>query len=125
VEEINARKEGEQRLALTSATLQTTEARYRTVFQTSLDCIVLSRLSDGRFIDVNKAFLELLGFEHDEIIGRTSAEFEIWADPEIRQELAKLLHEDSDFRDLKTRLKKKNGDLFWVSMSASVIEIEG
>jgi diguanylate cyclase (GGDEF)-like protein/PAS domain S-box-containing protein len=125
VEDINARKHAEERLAKTTTALQTSEARYRTVFQTSLDCIVLSHLSDGRFIDVNRAFLELMGYESNEIIGRTSSECGIWADPEIRPELARLLHENSTIQDFKTRLKKKDGELFWVSMSASVIEVEG
>jgi diguanylate cyclase (GGDEF)-like protein/PAS domain S-box-containing protein len=125
VEDINARKHAEEHLAKTKTALQTSEARYRTVFQTSLDCIVLSTLSDGRYIDVNKAFLDLMGYESNEIIGRTSSECGIWADPEIRPELARLLEENSSFQDLKTRIRKKNGDLFWVSLSASIIEIEG
>jgi len=125
VEDINTYKLGEERLADATRALQTSEARYRTVFQTSLDSVTISRLSDGEFIDVNKAFLDLTGWKHQDVIGKTSAETAIWVDARIQADLAKGLNQNSDLRDLKTQIRKKNGELTWVLMSASEIELEG
>lgn len=125
VEDIDARKEKQKLQATATRALQTSEARYRTVFQTSLECVIIIRLSDGELTDVNRAFLDLTGFERQDVVGRTSVEFGIWADPVIWLDLARVLSLNSNQRDLKTQIRKKNGELIWVLTSASVIEPEG
>jgi diguanylate cyclase (GGDEF)-like protein/PAS domain S-box-containing protein len=123
--EITEVKAAEERLASATAALLASEERYRTVFHTSLDCITLSHLSDGRYVDVNKAFLDLIGIEPEEIVGRTSRELGIWADPEARAEIVELLRRNSSFRDYQTQFVKRSGEKIWVLISAAVIEIGG
>jgi len=69
-------KRAAERLAKIREALRVSEQRYHTVFQTSLDAISINRIDDGSFIDCNKAFLDTLGYERDEVIGRTSQELE-------------------------------------------------
>ena len=125
VEDINARKIAVERLASAQQALQASEKRYRTAFQTSLDGICISHLRDGRFIDVNKTFLDIMGFERAEVIGRTSNELNFWADPGAREDLQEMLRRKTSFRDVNIRYRRKNGDHIWVLLSSSVIEIEG
>lgn len=66
VEDISARKIAEESLAAAQEALRASEERYRTAFQTSLDGICISHLDDGRYIDANKAFFDLMGFEREE-----------------------------------------------------------
>jgi diguanylate cyclase (GGDEF)-like protein/PAS domain S-box-containing protein len=105
--------------------LRQSEERYRTAFQTSLDAININRLSDGKYIDCNQAFLNIFGYEREEVIGRTSLQLGIWADPLDRRKIVAMLRENSNFRGLETQFKKKNGEVFWGEMSASEIEIDG
>jgi len=123
--DISDAKAAEQSLAAATSALRASEERYRTVFHTSLDCITISHLSDGRYIDVNKAFLDLIEIEPHEIVGRTSVELGIWAHPETRSEIVELLRRNSSIRDFQTQFVKKSGELIWVLISASVIEIGG
>jgi diguanylate cyclase (GGDEF)-like protein/PAS domain S-box-containing protein len=123
--DVSEAKAAEARLAAAAEALRASEERYRTVFQTSHDCITISRLSDGRYIDVNKAFLDLIGIEPEEIVGRTSTELGIWAHPETRTEILDMLRRNPSFRDFQTQFVKKSGEIFWVLISASVIEIGG
>ena len=51
---------------------------YRRIFHASPDYIAFSRLSDGRFIDVNPGFERMLGFRREDVIGKTSYEVGIW-----------------------------------------------
>ena len=125
VADINARKAAEARLNEALETLRASEERYRTVFQTSLDPVCITRLSDGEFIDVNRAFLEVTGFARDEVIGHTTLGLGIWADQHERQIVFRAFQENSSFRDIQARFRKKSGEIFWVMLSASVIEIEG
>ncbi len=123
--EVSEVKTAEKHLAAVQEALQASETRYRTAFQTSMDAIAISSLGDGRYIDVNKAFLDLLGHEHGEVVGRTSAEIGLWAYPETRDEMVRLLLQYSGFRDMKTQFVRKTGELLWVIVSASVVEIDG
>ena len=125
VADINARKAAEARLSQALETLQASEERYRMVFQTSIDPLCITRLIDGEFIDVNRAFLEVTGFARDEVIGHSTLELGIWADQHDRQLAVRALQENSAFRDIQARFRKKSGEIFWVMLSASVIEIEG
>jgi diguanylate cyclase (GGDEF)-like protein/PAS domain S-box-containing protein len=125
MEDINARRAAEENLAATMDKLQTSELRYRTVYQTSIDALSISNLSDGTFIEVNQAFVDLLGYKREEVLGRTSQELGIWMDPKDRENVVEILRQNSSFRDAKTCLKSKNGVVLWILLSASVIEIEG
>ena len=124
-QDINDRKRAEERLAAAQEALRISEERYRTAFQMSLDCINLNRLSDGMYVDCNKAFLDLVGLTREEVIGRTSLELDIWADPEDRQRMVDKLMRDGACRNMEARFRNRNGETIWGLMSASQIELEG
>ncbi len=123
--DITAAKEADERLAATMAALRASEAHYRTVFQTSLDGICISQLRDGLYIDANHAFLHLMGYEREDVVGRTSLEMNFWADPEVRGQMAAKLGRDESFKDVETQFVKKNGERIWTLVSATAMEIEG
>jgi diguanylate cyclase (GGDEF)-like protein/PAS domain S-box-containing protein len=125
VEDIGLRKAAEERLTAAQQALRTSEAHYRTVFETSLDGICVTNLSDGRYIDANQAFLSILGFEREEVIGRTSMELNLWADPPLRRRLVEMLEQHSGFQNEETQYRTKTGKLLWVQISSSLIAIEG
>lgn len=100
------------------------EERYRTAFQMSLDSMNLNRLSDGTYVDCNKAFLDITGYTRDEVIGRNSVELRIWEIPADRDRVVETLRRDKVCRNFEARFRKKNGDMVWGLMSASVIELE-
>jgi diguanylate cyclase (GGDEF)-like protein/PAS domain S-box-containing protein len=118
IQDITERKRAEMRL-------RDSEERYRTVFQTSPDLVDINRLDDGTFIDANDAYLDILGFEREEVIGRTSWELNIWADPGDRQNFVELLRQNSNCRNLEANLRRKNGEIFSVLISAARIELDG
>lgn len=125
VQDINARKQAEELLGAAQEALRLSEERYRTAFQMSLDSINLNRLSDGIYVDCNKAFLETTGYAREEVIGHSSIELNIWENPANRSKLVEILHRQGVCRNFEARLRKKKGEMFWVLMSASVIELEG
>ena len=62
----------------TQATIQESEERFRRVFHASpiATCVVV--LEDGKFIDANQAFLDLIGRSLKDLLGRTSVELGFW-----------------------------------------------
>jgi diguanylate cyclase (GGDEF)-like protein/PAS domain S-box-containing protein len=124
-QDITARKTAEEQLANTQEALRASEQRYRTTFQMSIDAVTINRLDDGVYIDVNRAFLNIMGFERDEIIGKSSLGLGIWVSPDDRQNLREQVRLHSVCPNLETRFKRKDGSTFWGLMSATVIEIDG
>lgn len=125
VQDINARKQAEALLAAAQEALRVSEERYRTAFQMSLDSINLNRLSDGVYVDCNKAFLDITGYAREEVIGRSSMDLRIWETTADRRRLLEMLERQGICRNFEARFRKKNGEMFWGLMSASVIELEG
>lgn len=106
-------------------TVRASEERYRSAFQTSIDAITISRLGDGRYVDVNHAFLEITGFERQEVIGQKWSQLGLWVNHHDRENLLKALSEKTSCRNCEAQFKRKNGDLFWGIISASTFELEG
>ena len=125
VEDITGRKSAEEHLAAASKELQASAALHKAVFQTSLDVMCITRLSDGKIVDVNKAFLDVTGYRREEVIGRTSVELSLWVDASERQTMTEALRRNSRIRDVEMLFRRKNGDTYWALMSASVIEYDG
>jgi diguanylate cyclase (GGDEF)-like protein/PAS domain S-box-containing protein len=109
----------------TTQALAESEELYRTAFQTSLDAITINRMSDGMYIAVNRAFFEIMGYEPEEVVGRTSLAMDVWVNPLDRRNLIETLGRDSHCRDLEAQFRAKSGRVFWGLISASVIEIGG
>jgi len=109
----------------TEEALRASEDRYRTAFQTSLDAIAISRMSDGAFLDVNQAFLEEFGFSREEVLGKSALDLGMWVDPHQQQELLEKLQESAHCRDFELLFKKKGGQVCWGLVSASTIGING
>ena len=105
--------------------LRRNEELYLKMFQTSLDIINISRLSDGVYVEVNEAFLNTLGYRREEVIGRTALDINVWADLEVRKLFLEKLNKDSEFRDLEARFISKSGKVIWGLMSSAIINIEG
>jgi diguanylate cyclase (GGDEF)-like protein/PAS domain S-box-containing protein len=125
VQDISEFKAAQQRLDAAQEALRASEQRYRTVFEASLAFCAINRLSDGMYIDANRAFFDITGFQREEVIGQTWLELEVWADPKDRLNFVKTVRRETNCRNLECRFRKKNGEIFSGLVSASIIEIEG
>jgi diguanylate cyclase (GGDEF)-like protein/PAS domain S-box-containing protein len=124
-QEINARKQAEQQLALTRESLRKSEERYRTAFQMTMDAVALTRAEDGAYLDCNPAFQNLSGYAHEETIGRTSVELGVWADPRDRETMLDILKRNGTCSNFETQFHKRNGEIACVMISASLMDLEG
>jgi two-component system cell cycle sensor histidine kinase/response regulator CckA len=91
--------------------LRQSEERFRRAFTVSPVATSLSESGSGRLIDVNGRFLRLLGYTREEVIGRTSLELDIWADPSERQRIADGLRTGTPIREREVRLRTKTGGI--------------
>ena len=105
--------------------LKLSEKRYRAIFETSQDGISIIRMSDGLHIEANPSFFDIQGYSRDEVIGRTSHELNIWANPADRQRFIEQLQRDGRCSNIEAQFRRKDGELIWGLVSSSVIDIEG
>ncbi|MGQ9693296.1 MAG: PAS domain S-box protein [Thermodesulfobacteriota bacterium] len=101
------------------------QGKFSKIFQASPAWVVISALEDGRYLEVNEAFLKSTGFSRDEIIGKTALDLKIWAEAKDRALLISELEEKGSVRNKEIKLLKKSGEVLEVLLSAEIIEIGG
>ena len=67
--------------------LRESENKFATVFRSNPVTLTLVSATDGRFVDVNDAFVANTGYSREEVIGRTSEELGIFADAREYEQL--------------------------------------
>jgi len=82
-------------------------------------------MSDGKFVEVNDAFLQSAGYTRQEVIGRNSAELGHWSDLQDRGGFLLEVQLRGFVRHREVILRSKDGRLDTVLLSAEVIEIDG
>lgn len=125
VQDINARREAEAQLAVAQESLRRSEERYRTAFQMTMDAVALNHVHDGAYVDCNLAFQTMTQYTREEVLGRTSLELGIWVDARDRNSMLEIVKSGRVCRNLEAQFRKKNGDVFWGLMSASIMEVDG
>ena len=105
--------------------LRQSEEKFEKAFRSSPLAITISSEKEGRYLDVNEAFLKLTGHERETIIGTTSAELRIWANPTDRQRMLQELNRTGRADNLQSVFRTKSGDLRMVQISAERITLDG
>ena len=87
--------------------------------------LIITTLSDERFVEVNESFLQTTGFQRAEMIGRTSLELNLWPEKSDREKFAQKLKEQSRVADLEMTFRMRSGELRNGLLSAALIELSG
>ena len=108
-EELLARKQGEQ-------ALRRSEEKYRNLFEESHDPIYITNFN-GRFIDVNPAFIDLFGYSKDQLKRKNLLRF--YADPIKRKILISEMEQNDFVKDFEVKLRRSNGTIIDCLISAN------
>jgi two-component system cell cycle sensor histidine kinase/response regulator CckA len=101
------------------------EERFAKAFRSGPLAISISTQAEGRYLDVNEAFLQMLGYERGEVIGSSSMELNIWEDQEDRTRMLEQLNDSRTARGLRARFRTKSGEIREVNVSTEPIELDG
>ncbi len=71
--------------------------------------MAISNLETGVYLDVNESFLQTLGYDKSEVVGRTSDDVLVFSDMESSNKYLKLLAKFRKVKDFPVSLKTKNG----------------
>jgi len=107
------------------AALRQSEARFSTAFRLSPAALTISTLAEGRYLYVNDAYLRLVGFSREELVGRTSVDFPFWPSAEARARAIDELRQAGSIRDVPLRVTTKTGEIRDVLVSLDIVELDG
>ncbi len=111
---------------LAEAALKLSEERFFKAFQCNPDPITITTLGEGRYVEVNDAFVETTGYERNEIIGCTAVEINIWANLEERDRMFRKLREQGYIhRGGEVNFRTKSGEIRPFLFSTEIIDMGG
>lgn len=100
--------------------LKQSERRYRRLFEENVAGVFRST-ADGRFLECNRAFAEMLGFDDPEEL-RTVPAAELYASPEERDTYLRTLREEGAVWNYEIRLRRRDGEVLWALENARMDE---
>jgi PAS domain S-box-containing protein len=87
--------------------------------------MTISTLHEGRYLETNEAFLGMVGYRREEILGKTTEELGIWIEARDRARLLQELESFSPVRTFGTHFRRKSGEAVEVELSADKIQLQG
>lgn len=101
--------------------VRSSEERLRLAWDTTPDYVSISRLKDGLMVDVNRGFTELMGYSREDVVGRSSVDFQLWVDPSDRSKLVDALSKHGRVSEFETKFRRKDGETRSVAISAGLM----
>ena len=117
-DDITERKQAEQ-------ALRDSEERFSKAFNSSPDIMAITTLKDGKYIEINDSFTRSTGFSREDIIGRTTTDVDIWANPRDRKDMLKKIKNVGRVSNEEYHFHVKSGEVHTMLFSAEKITIAG
>jgi len=102
--------------------MRASELSYRRLFEAARDGILLLDVGTGRITDVNPFLVELLGFSHDEMVGKTVGELSPFKDIESNKVMLERLQKDGYVRYEDLPLETRDGRKIAVEFVSNVYQ---
>ncbi len=106
------------------AAVRESEEKFSKVFHSGPMVVSITSLEEGRYIEINDAFERFTGYTHEETVGATSMELDLWVDLIDRDRMVKALIRDGLISDFETRVRSKSGEIRTGIMSAELIKLD-
>lgn len=107
------------------AEIKESERKFQLLFRSNPTLMALNNLPDRTFQDVNDAFLAQLGYESEEVIGKTALELELLQEPDIDERIKDELRSKGKVENCEITIRRKDGSFIEGLLSAEYIESFG
>ena len=107
----------------TEAVRKESEEKFRIAFQTSPDSIVMNRISDGMYLDINDGYTKLSGYTREDVVGKTTFDIHLWQNLNDRQRMIDMLQHDGYVENMEAVFRMKDGSLRYGLASARLLRI--
>jgi PAS domain S-box-containing protein len=104
-------------------TLLLSEEKFAKAFQSSPDAFLLTSVPDGRITEVNAGAILLSGYSMEEMLGRTTTELGLWADPAARDAYMAEILRAGRATNFETGFRVKSGAIITGLISGGIIQL--
>jgi PAS domain S-box-containing protein len=109
----------------TETRLKESEEKFRKAFMTGADAFYVATLNEGLLVEVNDSFQELYGYRREEVIGKTSSQLGLCADPLDRSRVVSEVNAKGYVKNMELQARRKGGEIFTVLMSINILSLGG
>ena len=105
--------------------LKESEEKYRSLYENSPNAVVLTN-EKGLILDINSSAERILGYKREDIIGKNYTEFNMVTYDQIstiKNKYKDLLNGIKP-KSIELQIKRKNGNISWISFQSSMIKID-
>lgn len=105
--------------------LRISEEKFAKAFNASPITMCITTLDEGRILVMNESLCRTLGYERNDIKGRTSMEIGFWLNPDDRKEIVRKLMEEGSVHSCEINFCRSKGEKRLGLYSAEKLDIEG
>jgi PAS domain S-box-containing protein len=105
--------------------LAESEEKFTIIFRFSPDLITLTTRAEGRCVEANDSFFEVLEYSREQLIGQRLVDLGIWGNLGDRIQFREALQQSGSVRNLEVQSHTRTGHLKTLLVSAELIEISG
>lgn len=121
--DITERERAEQEQHRLIEELTQSQQHFQALFKWVPSAVGISTLPEGRFCDVNEGFSRLTGYTREEVIGRTTLELGLWANPSERASVLQEIQERGHLHNREGLLRTKSGEIRTIMVSVEPIQL--
>ncbi len=104
--------------------LRQSEEKFSTIFQNNPDPIAICQLETGKIVEVNEAFMDLMGYSRDELLGNNLDAIGFWTDKADKARIFEELARTEKIRSRNLRIHNRNVEIRHVLCSIDTLNIE-
>ncbi|NOR29367.1 MAG: PAS domain S-box protein [Lutibacter sp.] len=116
-QDITEQKNTEQQLIKLKESAEENQVYFRTIFDTQIDAISVTKVSDSTFTYVNKAFIKLSSFSEKELIGKNANKVTLFVNPKDTETLNTKFSKNGIVTNFETKVQIKTGAIKTVLLS--------
>lgn len=101
------------------------EEKFSKSFHSSPVAVILTSLSGGRIIDLNRKFLEISGYSSSEIEGRLISDLDIWSNKADKDLIVSEISRAGSISEKELKFKKKSGEILDTVFTGEIVIVGG
>jgi PAS domain S-box-containing protein len=105
--------------------LRESEERYRITLEGMVDAVSIQVITDTRYLYVNKAFCDITGFSHEEIIGKTPFDLNLPLAPEDHDNYIECILTRTPKRRQEVQYRMRDGTFLYALLSCTPVQYRG
>ena len=104
--------------------MKSNQELFKKTFDSVSFAISIVRVSDNQIIDINEAYLRMVEYHKEEVVGHTAKELQVFPNYEEREKIARLVYDGSQIRNQEIDVRTKSGKILRALFSVDLINFD-